>query len=85
MNLSNLDQARRVGGINALLAITASNTTGTPIHQDDAEPSVRIHQMIENRSPRDRLIEPLFVTLILFILYRLWVNLYSLASLSAAG
>ncbi len=26
------------------------------------------------------LIEPLFVSLILFILYRLWVNLYSLAN-----
>ncbi len=37
------------------LVASAMTTAGTPINQDVAAPSVRIHQMRENSSPRDKI------------------------------
>ncbi len=62
-NLRNPYQANGVGGSSAALAVTASNTAGTPIHQDDAAPSLRTHQMSENRNPRDTMVRQLVLSL----------------------
>jgi len=61
-NLRHSYQTRCAGGSSATLAITASTTAGTPIHQDEAAPSVRIHQMRSSMPVRDTiLIKPLVV------------------------
>ncbi len=59
INLSNSYQIKGAGGNSAPLVITASNTAGTPIHQDDATPSVRLHQMSENRTPLEKMVDQL--------------------------
>ena len=74
-NLRNSYQTKCLGGRSAALAATASNTAGTPIHQDVAAPLVRTHQMSENSPPRDMMVDQLLLTLTDVIRQHLQVKL----------
>jgi len=64
-----------------VLTITASNTVGTPIHQDEATPPVRTNQIRRNSTPRDTIVNHLVLTLIVSI----YQNLVERISLTNAG
>ena len=63
-NLRNSYQTKGVGGNSATLTTIASNTAGTPIHQEGAAPLVRNHQMSEIIPPRDRMVDQRILALI---------------------
>lgn len=54
-----------------MLATTASNTAGTPIHQELIAPSVSIHQMRRKALLRNRILTALVFILINFTLHNL--------------
>ena len=64
MNFKTSYQTKGVCGSNCCRWATASNTVGTPIHQDVAAQSVRTHQMSENITPRDMMVDQLIFALI---------------------
>lgn len=53
MNAGTSDHARGTGGINTMLAMTASNIAGAPIAQDDELPLLRITQSKVKSNTRD--------------------------------
>jgi hypothetical protein len=66
-NLGNSDHSSTTGGTSAALIVIASKTDGIPNHQDDAAPSVKIHQSSRKKPPQDIVQSQRFLIVRIFI------------------